>query len=378
MVGNRGVGMPFERPTLGQLFERIGANWRARFPGADTNLRHSPDRAIVGVIAGASDEDLAYLDWQVRQIFPFSADTEYLERWAAAKGLARKAAAKSSGTIVVAGAPNGVAVAGQRLLTDGGLAVVTTEAAVLDGAGNGTVLAEAAVGGAAGNLGTGVRLTFEGTPAGFADSGTIGDTFAGGADAESDTSLRLRTLRSFAEPSFGGNQNDWQRAALAAPGVTRVFTAPATPTPGAVTLWPLLDDFRENGIPLGDNAWHRPGTGVSAGTGGTGDLRIVLDAILASRPICAHLYVTALAPHAIDCTIDNLTNDTPAIRAAIEAELRAMLKRRAVPGGAISRSWIVEAIARAAGENSHDLTVPAGNTAIAAGAIAVLGDVTYV
>lgn len=370
--------MPFDRPSLGALIDRVAANWRARFPGADTNLRQSPDRAIVTVIAGAADEDLAYLDWQVRQLFPFSADVEFLERWAAAKGLARKAATRGSGTVLLAGTPASVAPGGQRLLTDAGLAVVTTEAAILDGAGNATVLAEAASGGASGNLGTGVRLTFEGTPAGFADSGTVGTTFAGGADAETDASLRLRTLRAFAEPSFGGNQNDWQRAALAVPGVTRIFTAPATPTPGAVTLWPLLDELRPDGIPVGDGAWHRPGTGVSAGTGGSGDLRLVLDAVLAARPICAHLYVTALVPHAIDVTIDNLTNDTPAVRAAIEAELRAMLKRRAVPGGAISRSWIVEAVARAAGENSHDLTVPAGNVAVAAGRIAVLGAVSYV
>lgn len=370
--------MPFVRPALGQLIERIGANWRARFPGADTNLRQSPDRAIVGVIAGAADEDLAYLDWQVRQLFPFSADVEYLERWAAAKGLARKAATKGAGTVLLAGTPAAVAAAGQRLLTDTGVVVVTTEGAILDGAGNATVLAAAAVGGVAGNLGTGVRLTFEGTPAGFADTGTIAATFAGGADAESDASLRLRTLRAFAEPSFGGNQNDWQRAALAVPGVTRIFTAPATPTPGAVTLWPLLDDLRPDGIPVGVDAWHRPGTGVSAGTGGTGDLRLVLDAILAARPVCAHLYVTALVPHAVAVTIDNLTNDTPAVRAAISAELRAMLKRRAVPGGAISRSWVAEAVARAAGENSHDLVVPAGNVAVAAGAIGVPGAVTYI
>ena len=71
----------------------------------------------------------------------------------------------------------------------------------------------------------------------------------------------------------------------------------------------------------------------------------------------------------------------PAVRAAIAAELTNMLKRRAAPSGSgytISRSWIAEAVARAAGENSHDLAVPAGNTAIAAGALATPGAITYV
>lgn len=373
--------MPFARPSLGQLIERIGANWRARFPGADTNLRQSADRAIVNVIAGAADEDLAYLDWQIRQLFPFSSDVEYLERWAAAKGLSRKRATKGEGTAIFAGEPNAPAVAaGQRLRTAAGLAVVTTAVLQLDGAGTATVAIEAADGGAAGNLGTGVVLTFEGTPPGFADTATVGTTLAGGADAESDAALRLRTLRAFAEPSYGGNRNDWERAALEAAGVTRVFSSPAMPTPGAVTLWPLLDDIRPDGIPFGTNAWYRPGTGGSAGIGGDGDQRAVLDFIMASRPmpICAHVYVTALVPDPLAVTIDNLTTDSPAIRAAIETELRAMFRRRAVPGGTISRSWVAEAVARAAGENSHDLVAPAGNTVVAAGHIGVLGDVTYV
>lgn len=369
--------MPFLRPDLGQLRARVGASWRTRFPGADTNLRHSPDRAITEVIAGASDEDLAYLDWQTRQLFPFSADTDYLERWAAAFGLARKSSSKAAGVIRLSGEPDEVAAVGQRLLSADGVAVLTTAEAVIGEDGTGTVAAEAEAGGASGNLGVGARLTFVGTPPGYADAGTVETDFAGGADAESDASLMMRTLRRMAQPSFGGNQNDWQNAALEQAGVTRIFTSPANPTPGAVTLWPLLDDLRPNGIPVGDNAWYRPGTGPSSGIGGTGDQRAILDAILSMRPICSHLYVTALVPSEVDITIDNLTNDTPAIRARIATELQRMQKRRAVPGGGLSRAWIVEAISRAAGEDSHDLTAPAGNVAGVAGQLKVIGDITY-
>ena len=372
--------MPYSRASLGQLIERIGANWRARFPGADTNLRQSADRAIVNVIAGAADEDLAYLDWQIRQLFPFSAEVEYLERWAAGKGLLRKPASRGEGTASFTGQAAALAATGQRLRTAAGLVVVTTADLVLDGDGEGTVAVRADLGGATGNLGTGVILTFEGTPPGYADTAVVADTLAGGADAETDAALRLRTLRAFAEPSFGGNRNDWERAALAVAGVTRVFSSAATPTPGAVTLWPLFDDIRPNGIPVGTNAWFRPGSGGSAGAGGDGDPRAVLDGIMAAMPmpVCAHLYITALVADELDVTIDNLTVDTPAIRAAIERELRDMLRRRSKPGGAISRSWVAEAVARAAGENSHDLSLPAGNTAVAEGHIAVLGDITFV
>src|SRR5262249_55281246 len=159
-----------------------------------------------------------------------------------------------------------------------------TADAVADGGGNASAPARAVTGGAGGNIGTGTVLTFIGTPAGFPDVGTGDDTFARGADAASDNQLRLRTPRVYSQPAVGGKRNDGQSAALAAAAVTRIFPSPAAPTPGAVTLWPLLDGIRANGIPLGTDAHYRPGTGPSAGIGGAGDQRAVLDAVLATRP----------------------------------------------------------------------------------------------
>lgn len=367
--------MTFARPTTKQLRERIGALMRTRFPGADVNLRQSPGRALVELIAASTDEDLSFLDWMVGQLFPFSADTPYLERWAAAKGLARKAAAAGAGTVTLTGTPGFVAPSGAVLQTRAGLAVRLPAAVVLGDAGSVTAAATAVDGGAAGNLVSGTALTFVETPAGFADSGVVAATFAGGADAESDADLRLRTLRVFAQPSFGGNRNDWENAALQVPGVTRIFSAPATPTPGAVTLYPLFDALHENGIPAGTDAFYRPTTGIGAGAG---DQLVVLESILSLRPICASVFVVALIPTPLDVRISGLQPDSATVRAAIAGEFTRMLFRRATPGGAISRSWIAEAVSRAAGEDSHDLDLPAGDTTIAAGHIAVPGDITYV
>ncbi len=366
--------MTFARPTTKQLRERIGALMRTRFPGADVNLRQSPGRALVELIAASTDEDLSFLDWMVGQLFPFSADAAYLERWAAAKGLARKGAAAGAGTVTLSGTPGYVAPLHAVLQTRAGLAVRLVAASALDGSGSVTASATAVDGGAAGNLVAGTALTFIETPPGFADSAVVAATFAGGAAAESDADLRLRTLRVFAQPSFGGNRNDWENAVLQVPGVTRVFSTPATPTPGAVTLYPLLDALHENGIPVGTDAFYRPTTGVGAGAG---DQLLVLESILALRPICASVFVTALVPAPVDVQVSGLLPDSPTVRAAIAGEVMRMLFRRATPGGAISRSWIAEAVSRAAGEDSHELALPAGDTAIAPGHIAVPGDITY-
>jgi uncharacterized phage protein gp47/JayE len=376
--------LPFARPSLGDLWNRIGALWRATFPGADTNLRNSPDRAFVGMIARSTDEDLSFLDWMVLQLFPFSAVAEYLERWAAWKNLQRKKATAGQGTIFFTGAtPGETAVAGTQLQTsNGGTTVQLVADATAAGDGTVTATAVATAGGSLSNIGTGQVLTFVGTPSGFPDTGTVATAFAGGADPETDPQLRLRTARAYAQPSFGGNQHDWQNAALAVAGVTRAFTAPATPTPGAVTIYPLLDSIRANGIPVGTDAWFRPGTGPSAGTGGAGDQLVVLTALLGPRPICANLYVTALGSQAVNWTLANLVigggGDLATVKAAIAASIAALLLAKATPGGTIWREWIDNAIANTAGVVSYDLTVPSGDITPAAGSIAVPGAGTYV
>jgi uncharacterized phage protein gp47/JayE len=365
--------MPFSRPTLQQLRDRVAAAWRTRFPGADTNLRQSPDRGFVELIASSTDEDLAYLDWQKDQLFPFSASSEYLERWAATKGLARKAASNGQGMITIGGTPGAFVAPGVRLMA-GQVEIETLNGATIPPAGAITIAARAVAGGAAGNLGLGAALSFVSTPPGVADSATVASVFAGGGEPEADEMLRLRVLRALAEPSFGGNRNDWERAVLAVPGVTRVYSVAAVPTPGAITLYPLFDALRINGIPSGNDAWFRPGDDAV----GSGDQRAVLDSLLDRRPVCAHVYVRALVPTSLPVTVANLTTDSAATRAAVAAELQRMLRRRATPGQTISRSWVAEAVARAAGENSHDLAAPLGNTPVAAGSIAVLGPIAYV
>lgn len=385
--------MPYARPSLAGLMDRIGAAWRARFPGADTNLRQSPDRAIVSVIAGASDEDLTYTDWQTRQLFWFSADLDYLQRWAGGKNVAQKGATQGAGTVTLSGVPlTSTALAGTQLQAADGTIVALTADATTGEDGTVEAPAQAVNGGGAGNIGTGAALSFIGTPAGFADAAVVTLAFAGGADAESIDSLRLRTGRAYTRPSFGGNRNNWQDSALAVAGVTRVFVSAAVPSPGAITVWPLFDDLRPNGIPVGTDAWFRPGTGPSAGTAGAGDQLSVLVALMASPtnppPICSTIYVRALATQAINVTITGLSTASDAVKAQIATELSNMLVAKVAQqvtpnvdsvasGYTIYCAWINEAASRAAGVRKFDLTLPAADVVIPPGTIAVLGVMTY-
>lgn len=383
--------MPFARPSLGDLWNRIGAQWRALYPGADTNVKNSPDRAVVAVIARSTDEDLTFVEWLALQLFPFSAAAEYLERWAAFKGLKRQGAPQATGQIAFTGAvPGSTALAGTEMQDPNGVRVSLVLDCVVAGDGTATANATAETGGEAGNLGPGVVMTFVGTPAGFPDTGLVvnngGVGFSGGAAAEGDPQLALRTQRRYSQPSFGGNQHDWENAALAVAGVTRVFSAAAVPTPGAVSLYPLFDAIRVNGIPVGTDAWFRPGTGPSAGTGGTGDQRAVLDALLGAgtltpRPVCAHVYVRAFTPVAQAVTISGLAASTDGAKAAIAAEIAKMLVAKppetAAQGYTIYREWYSAAIAQAAGVRNFDLPVPAADIVVPAGSLLVPGVITW-
>jgi len=363
--------MGFDRSSLPTIRERVAADLASRFPGADTGLRVNGLRALSAVIAGASFEDLAFLDWQATQLLPDRNEVEYLERWGALKAVARKASVRSVGIVTIEGEVGAEVPQGTILRRGDGVEFATEDPLVfVDGEMDAAV--RAVVGGASGDTGDGTQLRFVTTPLGVADTVMVTTAIAGGADTETDGALRLRILRALREPSRGGNALDWQRWALAINGVTRIWTAEATPTPGAVTLYPMLDDIRaaQHGIPQGTNATRRAGLASS----GSGDQRMVLDALAASRPVCASIFVTALVPVAHAVTISGLVGDTPALRAQIELELADMLWRRAAPGVSIVPSWTGEAISRAAGEDRHTLVT--GTTVVAAGQIAVPGTLT--
>ena len=190
----------------------------------------------------------------------------------------------------------------------------------------------------------------------------------GGADIESDDSLRLRLLLRIQAPAHGGNASDYRQWALEVPGVTRVWVAPQELGIGTVMLRFMMDEAQaaHDGFPQGDGAPTY-----------SGDIKTVFDHIEALRPVTAELFVAAPVPAPLDITVSGLQPDTPEVRAAIEAELRDMLFRRGTPGATIYRSWIWEAISIAAGEDRHSVAVPASDTSHSAGTLPILGTVTY-
>lgn len=355
--------MPFDRPTLSGLRDQARQAFDARLPGADSRLRHSNIRVIADVFAGLTHLEYGYLDWLARQVIPDTAETEYLERWAGLFGLIRTPAGRATGTIRLTGT-DGVSVpTDARLQTaDGQVEVrVTTGGTIAGGAV--TVPVEALAAGAAGNLAAGSVVSLVSAIAGVDARGTVtASGLAGGADAETDDSLRARLLARIRRPPHGGAAHDYVAWARAVPGVTRVWVAPEEAGRGTVTVRVMMDAVRAEaqGIPT------------------SGDLAAVAAAIAPVRPVTAEVHVVAPIAKPLDVTIAGLDPDTPEVRAAVAAEIADLLRREAAPGATIALSWIWEAVSVAAGERRHRIVAPVADVRHGSGEIAVMGAISHV
>ncbi len=353
--------MPFETPTLGELTEDARAELD-RLPGADSRLRRSLLDVFARIIAAAVWGIYGFGGWISRQVFPDTAELEFLERWAAIWGLQRIPATYASGTVDVAGVNGTVIVVGTSFRRSDGVEFLTTAVGTIS-AGVANLAVEAVEAGVSGNTSAGVTLASSIPVAGMGSTAIIaGAGLVGGADQEDDARLRARVLERMRNPPHGGSFDDYEAWALAAlAGVTRVWVT--SPSIGLVSVLFVMDGGGGGG-------------GILPSAGQIATVQDYIDDP-SRRPVTADVVVAAPTTTAVAFTIELVAADTAAIRAAISAELSDLFVREGSPGGTILLSHIREAISQAAGEVDHVLTVPSANVVLSAGAIPVLGTVTW-
>ena len=127
--------MPFTRPTLTELRNQVAQDIASGFPGADALLRFS-NLNITGVAqANLANLHYGYLDWIAKQAVPFTSNDEYLEGWAALKGVFRQGATPASGTVTFKGAAGKVIPGGTGLVRGDSVTYTTLDAVVVGGGG---------------------------------------------------------------------------------------------------------------------------------------------------------------------------------------------------------------------------------------------------
>lgn len=350
--------MPFQRPTLKELRDRAISDLDSRIPGSDARLRRANTSVIATVHAGAAHGLHGHLEYLSKQIIPDTADSEYLDRWASVWKVPRKSATSARGNVVFTGSNGSIVPAGTALQRSDGREY-TVDGQVLIAAGTATAAVTAVVAGVDGITESGTTLSLVNPVAGVNPAATVASGgLTGGADIEDDEDLRTRLRLAIRQPAHGGADFDYVNWALEVAGVTRAWCFPNYWGAGTVGVAVVCDDQEGSIIP--DAA----------------KVQEVQDYIDYLRPVTADVTVWAPIEKPLDLTI-LLNPTTSLVQAAVEAELRDLITREAVPNGTIYLSHIREAISIAAGEIDHVLTAPAADVVCVGGEITILGVITW-
>ncbi|SNR95176.1 Uncharacterized phage protein gp47/JayE [Humidesulfovibrio mexicanus] len=217
--------MGFTPPDYAAIKAGILRDVQNQLPDAATGA-DSDFGVRAGATAAAVEGLYQHQAWIARQVFPDTADTEWLERHAALHGLTRKRATVAQGAATFSGTPGAVIAVGTEAKTLAGLVFVTTAEGTIGAGGSVAVPVQAGAAGTAYNLAAGAGLTLTSAPSGVQGAAVLTSAAIGGTDAESDASLLARVLDVLRNPPAGGNKADWRRWAMNVDGVTAAYVFP--------------------------------------------------------------------------------------------------------------------------------------------------------
>lgn len=345
--------MAFDRPTLRELITQMTTD-AEREAGAK-QLRQSNLRVLPKVFAYACHGLYGFITWILKQLFADTAEAQYLERQASIQGIYRRAASKATGTLTVSYTEGATLPVGTIFMADDQTRYETTAEPEV---GSYAVPVQCLEAGTIGNREEGQTYTLV-SPVTGVDAEAVGSEMAGGAEAESDGSLRERLLYRLRNPPRGGTATDYVAWAKEVPGVTRAWCFPKEQGIGTVVVRFATDELTDDGIPT------------------SGMVQIVAYHIAESAPVTAATTVVAPVAKAVDFRIKDLIPDSESVRAQVEAELKSLFVREATPGEALLISHIRQAISSAAGEEDFELLEPTADVPADSTQLLVVGEVTY-
>ncbi|EAA5542240.1 baseplate J/gp47 family protein [Salmonella enterica subsp. enterica] len=224
--------MAFITKDLATIRDDLLRDLKNLLPDADIS-EDSDFYARASSVASVAEGLYQHQSWIVRQIFPDTADSEYLLLHARTRGLSKRAATTAEGIALITGAVGSTLSAGSTIQGDD-VSCTTLEDITLT-ANTGTVKVRASLSGTAGNISAPVAAELVSAPAGINSRVTI-QTLTGGTDEETDASLLARLLDIIRRPPAGGNRYDYRRWALECDGVTGAYVYPLRRGLGTVDI----------------------------------------------------------------------------------------------------------------------------------------------
>ena len=234
-------------PTLEEIRASLLRDYQTYYPNADTS-EDSDAYARASSLAACAEGIYAHQKWLIKQFFPDTADTEFLEKHAGLRGLRRRNATYAAGKgATISGNPDAVISVGLQIKTEDGRFYETTESAVISGSGSAVVAVRSLATGAVQNIKTATKGSFMAAPVGVSTDVVLNDV-VGATNAESDSSLLERLLNKIRRPAAGGNKYDYKDWALEVDGVEQAYVYPLRRGLGTVDIAITAD----NGVPSDD------------------------------------------------------------------------------------------------------------------------------
>ena len=355
-----------DRPTLQALMYRVRNEVTSRLQ-ADDVLRRSDAEVYARVEAILMHSLYGYADWIMAQMFPDTCDESELPRFATLLKVPRKDAAGATGNLTFTTSIGAVIDTAMVVRALDGVEYSPTGSVTASGAST-VIAAQANVAAAAGNRVAGQSGLLTQPRAGVQASVTIGD-MSGGADVESVDAWRARIVEAWRNPAAGGTEEDYIRWAKEVPGVTRAWCYPLEMGPGSVVVRFVRDDESPITPDSGEVATVQAYLDTKRPVGPPDD---GINGVVAAAPtLSARAFTIHISP------------DTPAIRAAISAELDDLMLREGFPGTTLEPctiylSHIREAVSQASGEVDSVVSIPAADIVMTGGNLPTRGTITWV
>lgn len=306
--------------------------------------------------------EIEMLGWELEATyldgFLDTASGEALDKHALEVGYTRHPSVKAIGVANIEGQDGTLIPKGYRFMSVGGIEFTAdNDVTIVDGIAD--IPLTAVLGGEAGNIGIGELVEHERNISGIA-SVTNNDTFIGGVDAETDDSLRERTLFKLRKPITSGNAFHYRLWAREVEGIADAKVFPTWNGPNTVKVVLIATD------------------------GGAPDQTIVdatTEHIENERPIGANVTVIPIEelPISIDVklTLDgDLTNEN--VLDDVKAKLSAYFLS-AADGGLIRYTRIGDALLSVRGVLDYELLAVNGGTSnvqLNDEQVAIVGEVT--
>ncbi|MGE8614465.1 MAG: baseplate J/gp47 family protein [Achromobacter veterisilvae] len=216
--------MPFLVPAFAQIRGNLLRDIKNYRPDAD--VTPDSDFFVRATSVASTVEGLyQHQSWMVRQIFPDTADREYLYMHAAVRGLSLKHAVPARGFLRIKGQAGTLVPEGLQAKRGDGVMYRIVADANMPEAGTGLFAAEAVTAGETGNAVDNTAVTIQVAPSGLDTAATL-QSMRGGVEQETDTELLARLLELIRRPPAGGNRHDYRRWAMEVEGVSDAFVYP--------------------------------------------------------------------------------------------------------------------------------------------------------